>query len=202
MAQTTHVAVRYRSSQSFIAQLTDTLSTVNSLDWRERPETAHFGPASWQSGLLSLLTAIFVKPVLGALTLIGMVVNRFSPDTLQRVRLDGIDGPLGLIRPLPGTDVARVDLPHCPAEWVIAPQARESTSLIVYFHGSALVTLGTQLAPALRQPTVGGHRRQGAQRRLPAGAAGQHRGRRRRRVGRLPLRVGAGVRARADRAGR
>ena len=90
------------------AQLTDTLSTVNSLDWRERPETAHFGPASWQSGLLSLLTAIFVRPVLGALTLIGMVVNRFSPDVLQRVRLDGIDGPLGLIRPLPGTDVARV----------------------------------------------------------------------------------------------
>jgi acetyl esterase/lipase len=124
------------------AQLTDTLSTVNSLDWRERPETAHFGPASWQSGLLSLLTAIFVRPVLGALTLIGMVVNRISPDTLQRVRLDGIDGPLGLIRPLPNTAVTRVVLPHCPAEWVIAPEARESTSLIVYFHGSALVTLG------------------------------------------------------------
>jgi monoterpene epsilon-lactone hydrolase len=115
---------------------------VNPLDWRERPQTAHFGPASWQSGLLSLLTAIFVRPVLTVLTLIGMIVNRFSPDTLQRVRLDGIDGPLGLIRPLPGTEVTRVDLPHCRAEWVIAPETRESTSLIVYFHGSALVTLG------------------------------------------------------------
>jgi epsilon-lactone hydrolase len=33
-------------------------------------------------------------------------------------------------------------LPHCPAEWVVAPEARDSNSLIVYFHGSALVTLG------------------------------------------------------------
>lgn len=115
---------------------------MNSLDWRERPETAHFGPASWQSSLLAMLTAIFVRPLLGLLTLIGLVVNRISPDALQRVRLDGIDGPLKLIRPLPGTDIARVELPHCPAEWVVAPEARASESLIVYFHGSALVTLG------------------------------------------------------------
>ncbi|MDT5305619.1 MAG: epsilon-lactone hydrolase [Mycobacterium sp.] len=115
---------------------------MNSPDWRDRPETAHFGPASWQSSLIALLTAIFVRPVLGALTLVGMVVNRVSPDTLQRARLDLIDRPLRLIPPLPDTAVTRVALPHCPAEWVVAPQARESNSLIVYFHGSALVTLG------------------------------------------------------------
>jgi monoterpene epsilon-lactone hydrolase len=103
---------------------------------------AHFGPASWQSSVLALLTAIFVRPVLGALTVIGLVVNRFRPDALQRARLDGIDGPLRLIPPLPGTAVMRVALPHCPAEWVVAPEARDSNSLIVYFHGSALVTLG------------------------------------------------------------
>jgi epsilon-lactone hydrolase len=103
---------------------------------------AHFSPASWQSSALALLTAIFVRPVLGALTLIGLVVNRFCPDALQRTRLDGIDGPLRLIPPLRGTDVTRVALPHCPAEWVVAPEARDSNSLIVYFHGSALVTLG------------------------------------------------------------
>jgi epsilon-lactone hydrolase len=120
----------------------DILSTVNSPDWRSRPETAHFGPASWQSSVLALLTAIFVRPVLGALTVLGMIVNRMSPAALQRARLDGIDGLLRLIPPLPDTDVTRVALPHCPAEWVVAPQARESTSLIVYFHGSALVTLG------------------------------------------------------------
>jgi epsilon-lactone hydrolase len=123
-------------------QLPDTLSTVNSPDWCDRPEVAHFGPASWQSSVLALLTAIFVRPVLGALTIIGLVVNRFRPDALQRARLDGIDGPLRLIPPLPGTDVTRVSLPHCPAEWVVAPEARDSNSLIVYFHGSALVTLG------------------------------------------------------------
>jgi epsilon-lactone hydrolase len=123
-------------------QLPDTLSTVNSPDWCDRPETAHFGPASWQSSVLALLTAIFVRPVLGALTIIGLVINRFRPDALQRARLDGIDGPLRLIPPLPGTDVTRVALPHCPAEWVVAPEARDSNSLIVYFHGSALVTLG------------------------------------------------------------
>jgi epsilon-lactone hydrolase len=123
-------------------QLPDTLSTVNSPDWCDRPEMAQFGPASWQSSVLALLTAIFVRPVLGALTIIGLVVNRFRPDALQRARLDGIDGPLRLIPPLPGTDVTRVSLPHCPAEWVVAPEARDSNSLIVYFHGSALVTLG------------------------------------------------------------
>jgi monoterpene epsilon-lactone hydrolase len=124
------------------SQLPDTLSTVNSPDWCDRPEMAHFGPASWQSSVLALLTAIFVRPVLGALTVIGLVVNRFRPDALQRARLDGIDGPLRLIPPLPGTAVMRVALPHCPAEWVVAPEARDSNSLIVYFHGSALVTLG------------------------------------------------------------
>jgi acetyl esterase/lipase len=115
---------------------------VNSPDWCDRPETAHFGPASWQSSVLALLTAIFVRPLLGALTVIGLVVNRFRPDALQRTRLDGIDRPLGLIPPLPGTDITRISLPHCPAEWVVAPEARDSNSLIVYFHGSALVTLG------------------------------------------------------------
>jgi acetyl esterase/lipase len=115
---------------------------VNSPDWRDRPETAHFGPASWQSSLLAVLTAIFVRPVLGALTVIGMVINRLSSNALQRARLDGIDAPLRLIPPLPDTDITRVALPHCPAEWVIAPQAHASDSLIVYFHGSALVTLG------------------------------------------------------------
>ncbi len=64
-------------------QLPDTLSTVNSPDWCDRPEMAHFGPASWQSSVLALLTAIFVRPVLGALTVIGLVVNRFRPDALQ-----------------------------------------------------------------------------------------------------------------------
>ncbi len=115
---------------------------MNSSDWRVRPDTAHFGPASWQSSVIALLTAIFVRPMLGALTVIGMAVNRVNPALLQRARFDGIDGPMGLIRPLPGTDVTRFALPNCPAEWVVAPQARESTSLIVYFHGSALVTLG------------------------------------------------------------
>jgi monoterpene epsilon-lactone hydrolase len=122
-------------------QLPETLSTVNSSDWRARPETSHFGPASWQSSLLALLTAIFVRPVLATLTVIGIVINRLSPDTLQRTRLDIIDRQLRLIPPLPDTDVTRVALPHCPAEWVVAPQARGSQSLVLYFHGSALVTL-------------------------------------------------------------
>lgn len=137
------LCVRTGSNLTVInAQVPDTLSTVNSLEWSERPETAHFGPASWQSSVLALLTAIFVRPVLAVLTVLGMAVNRVSPATLQRVRLDGIDTALKFIKPLPGTDVTRVDLPHCPAEWVVAPEARDSTSLIVYFHGSALVTLG------------------------------------------------------------
>lgn len=139
VAQATIAALRHEA-HSGQRPATHNLSTVNSPDWCDRPKTAHFGPASWQSSALALLTAIFVRPVLGALTLIGLVVNRFRPDALTRARLDGIDRPLGLIPPLPGTDITRILLPHCPAEWVVAPEARDSNSLIVYFHVSALVT--------------------------------------------------------------
>ena len=47
-----------------------------------------------------------------------------------------------VIGALPGTAVTREALPNCPAEWVVAPTAHASDDLIIYFHGSALVTLG------------------------------------------------------------
>jgi acetyl esterase/lipase len=115
---------------------------VNSSDWPDRPETSHFGPACWQSSLLALLSAIFVRPVLAALTILGLIVNRFRPEAMQRARLDVIDKPLRVIPALPGTEVTPVALPHCTAEWVVAPAACDSDRVIVYFHGSALVTLG------------------------------------------------------------
>ncbi|HTM83317.1 MAG TPA: alpha/beta hydrolase [Mycobacterium sp.] len=115
---------------------------MNSLDWRSRPGTVHFGPAAWQSRALGVLTAVFVRPLLGLLTLVGLAVNRIAPRAMQRARLDIIDRPLRIIPPLPGTEVTPATLPHCPAEWVIAPEARDSDRVIVYLHGSALVTLG------------------------------------------------------------
>jgi len=115
---------------------------VNPVDWRYRPKVAHFGPASKRSRLLALLTAIFVRPVLATLTVIGMIINRFHPEAVQRARLDVIDKPLRVVPTLPGTEVIPVTLPQCPAEWVIAPLARDSDRVIIYFHGSALVTLG------------------------------------------------------------
>lgn len=118
------------------------ISAVDPIDWRYRPAIAHFGPASWQSRLLAVLTAIFVRPVLAALTVIGRLINRFHPAALQRARLDVIDKPLRVLRALPGTEVASVGLPQCPAEWVVAPVARGSDRILIYFHGSALVTLG------------------------------------------------------------
>lgn len=118
------------------------MGTVNLLEWRDRPDTVQFGPASRQSKLLGLLTAIFVRPVLGALTIIGLIFNKVWPAGLQRARLDVIDRPLRVIRPLPGTAVTKEALPHCTAEWLVAPNAQDSDRVIVYFHGSALVTLG------------------------------------------------------------
>ena len=115
---------------------------MNSVHWSRRPAEAHFGPAAWQSKALSILSAIFVKPVIALLTLIGMAVNRKRPDLLQRAHLDIIDRPLRVIPPLPGTDVTKTALPNCPAEWVVAPNATDSERVIVYFHGSALITLG------------------------------------------------------------
>ena len=46
---------------------------MNPSDWPDRPETSHFGPACWQSSLLALLSAIFVRPVLATLTIVGLV---------------------------------------------------------------------------------------------------------------------------------
>jgi acetyl esterase/lipase len=74
--------------------------------------------------------------------MIGIIANRVHPRGLQRVRLDVIDKPLRAIRPLPATAVAPVMLPHCPAEWVASPAARTSERVVIYFHGSALVTFG------------------------------------------------------------
>lgn len=118
------------------------MGTVNLPEWRDRPAAEQFGPASRQSLLLNLLTAVFLRPVLGALTLIGHVVNKAWPAGLQRAHLDVIDRPLRVIRALPGTSVRPEALPHCRAEWLVAPNARDSDRVIVYFHGSALVTLG------------------------------------------------------------
>ena len=112
------------------------------IDWSHQPRVKHFGPASWQSRLLALLTAVSVRPSLAVLTIIGVIVNRFRPDVLQRIRLDVIDKPLAVVPALPGTEVTSVALPQCPAEWVVAPCARDSDRVLIYFHGSGLVTMG------------------------------------------------------------
>lgn len=115
---------------------------MNSLDWTHRPTDLEFGPAAWQSRLLGALTAVFVRPVIALLTLVGMVVNRLRPELVQRGRYDIIDPAFRVFRPLPGTEVTPIALPNCPAEWIVAPGARDSDRVIVYFHGSALITLG------------------------------------------------------------
>ncbi|MCV7171502.1 alpha/beta hydrolase, partial [Mycobacterium manitobense] len=99
---------------------------MNLLEWRDRPSTVQFGPASWQTRLLNALSAIFVRPVLGVLTVLGLVINRIRPATLQRARLDIIDAPMRVLRPLRGTVVTPTRLPDCPAEWVVAPGSADS----------------------------------------------------------------------------
>lgn len=115
---------------------------MNSAEWRDRPAQTYFGPASWQARLLALGAGIFLRTSIAVLTVIGMIVNRIWPAGLQRARLDLIDQPMRYIRALPGTEVTPERLTDCPAEWVVAPNARDSDRVIVYFHGSALVTLG------------------------------------------------------------
>lgn len=115
---------------------------MNSLEWRDRPAQTYFGPASWQARLLAVGAAIFLRTSIAVLTVIGMIINRIWPAGLQRARLDLIDQPMRYIRALPGTEVTPERLTDCPAEWVVAPSARDSDRVIVYFHGSALVTLG------------------------------------------------------------
>ncbi len=115
---------------------------MNSADWNDRPAVAHFGPARWQTQVLALLSTIFVRPVIFLLTIAGLLINRRRPDLLQRARLDVIDRPFRVVPPLPNTELTDVELPNCRAEWVVAPAARDSQRVIIYFHGSALVTLG------------------------------------------------------------
>ena len=118
------------------------INVVNLVDWRQRPTVAHFGPACRRSRLLALLAAIFLRPMLAILTVIGMIINRLRPDALQRARLDIIDKPLRVVPALPGTEVISIALPQCLAEWVVAPLAGDADRVVIYFHGSALVTLG------------------------------------------------------------
>jgi acetyl esterase/lipase len=115
---------------------------VNWHDWTHRPTDIEFGPAAWQSHLLGAVTAVFIRTGIALFTLIGLAVNRVWPDLLQRGRYDFVDRPLRVVRPLPQTTVTSVTLPNCPAEWVVAPSARNSDRVIVYFHGSALISLG------------------------------------------------------------
>lgn len=89
-----------------------------------------------------MLSYLTLRPLLAVLTVIGLIINRLWPAGLQRAHLDIIDRPLRLIRPLPGTVVTPERLAHCPAEWVVAPGSVDSDRVIIYFHGSALVTLG------------------------------------------------------------
>lgn len=89
-----------------------------------------------------MAAAVFLRTSIAVLTLIGIVVDRFWPAALQRARLDLIDQPMRYIRALPGTEVTPERLTDCPAEWVVAPGARDSDRVVVYFHGSALITLG------------------------------------------------------------
>jgi epsilon-lactone hydrolase len=117
-------------------------SDMDGVEWRQRAAVESFGPASITARVLAMLAAVFVRPVLAILTAIGVVINCLNPDMLQRMRLDVIDKPLRVVRPLPGTQVIPIALPHCPAEWVVAPRARDSDRVVIYFHGSALVTLG------------------------------------------------------------
>ncbi|MEB3031658.1 alpha/beta hydrolase [[Mycobacterium] nativiensis] len=115
---------------------------MNSPEWRDRPAQTYFGPASWQARLLGLAALVFLRTSIAVLTVVGLVMNRIWPAGMQRARLDLIDQPMRYIRALPGTEVTPLRLPDCPAEWVVAPAARDSDRVIVYFHGSALVTLG------------------------------------------------------------
>ena len=116
---------------------------MNVLDWPDQPALAQFGPASWQSRVLAALVGVFVRPVLALLTGAGMVAHRVAPGLLQRARLDLLDRPLRVLRPLPGTRLTAVSLPDCPAEWVVAPGPGGGTSrVIIYFPGSAVVTPG------------------------------------------------------------
>ena len=106
---------------------------MKSSDWRDRPETSHFGPASWQSSPARPADRDLRAAGAGHLEVIGLVVNRLRPEALQRARLDVIDRPLRVIPALPGTDVTRVTLPHCPASgWsprrFAGPSGSSSTS--------------------------------------------------------------------------
>lgn len=119
-----------------------TLGAVNPLDWPDQPGVAQVGPACWQSRALAVLAVLFARPLVLLSTVLAMLLNRVAPRVLHRAAFGAIDRPLRLLPALPQTSVTRVPLPDCPAERVVAPAARGSQRVIIYFPGTVLLTPG------------------------------------------------------------
>lgn len=101
------------------------------------------GKANWHSVAETYLLKA-AKPGLFLLTELILAVNRRFPQAVLNRSYDGTERVMKRMPGVRGTRTERVQLPNCPAEWTWnerTPIAADGP-VVIYFHGSAFITLG------------------------------------------------------------
>jgi acetyl esterase/lipase len=111
------------------------------------PEILQSGSASLVSIVLAWLLRVTLRPCIAIGAAISALAIRFGPKGIEMwsvwtalLRFTDWDGPLA--RAPKGTEVERVRLPACDAEFVRAPGVRPDGPVILYFHGGGYVACG------------------------------------------------------------
>ncbi|MGB8402657.1 MAG: alpha/beta hydrolase [Mycobacterium sp.] len=110
------------------------------------------GKANWHSVVETYLMKA-LKPAMFVMTKVMLAINRRFPQALLNRSYDGLERYIGWLPGVPGTRTERVTLPNCPAEWVwnerTGPSAVVGSDnsagagpVVIYFHGSAFISLG------------------------------------------------------------
>ncbi|MDH6243092.1 alpha/beta hydrolase [Mycobacterium sp. OTB74] len=114
---------------------------VESEDVYSGPEW--MGTANWHSVVESHLMQA-LKPIMFALTMLMLAINRRSPQALLNRSYDGLERFIAWVPGVRGTRTEPVTLPNCPAEWVWNSETAQVADgpVVIYFHGSAFIALG------------------------------------------------------------
>lgn len=102
------------------------------------------GKANWHSVAETYLLKFGSKPGLFLMTKLMLAINRRNPQALLNRSYDGQDRLLSWVKGVKGTRTEDVRLPNCAAQWTwnVNSAPGPDGPVVIYFHGSAFITLG------------------------------------------------------------